>query len=272
MRNAVNHGRLSGVVHIKEQDFYQIEASVNPGWSGGPVLDAEGKVVAIVAMKASDNTVAALRGSMGKLDQDFRARIGRTAYNVGLTYGIPAVALWNILKDPDFQNEERQGEANDRCAARTLTDRFSFLAELATLRVQMNVPAKVRTEAANLAHGKLPPGVRKRPDQSEIMTFLSEIDAARLGRLLDNDSVKSLESKFQDRLDERTKAVQASTSLPDGVKHDLQTLAAKVREANKFAEHPLTTYVGFSTKVKGFSHDFKEHLKRLAENLKEKES
>ena len=130
MRNAVNHGRFSGLVHIKEQDFYQIEASVNPGWSGGPVLDAEGKVVAIVAMKAADMAVAELRGSMGKLDQDFRTRIGRTAYNVGLTYGIPARALWNILKDPDFQNEERQAEANDRCAARTLTDRLSFLAEL----------------------------------------------------------------------------------------------------------------------------------------------
>ena len=120
MRNAVNHGRLSGIVHIKEQDFYQIEASVNPGWSGGPVLDAEGKVVAIVAMKAADAAVAEIRGSMGKLDQDFRTRIGRTAYNVGLTYGIPAGALWKILKDPDFQNEEHQDEANDRCARKGL--------------------------------------------------------------------------------------------------------------------------------------------------------
>ena len=114
MRNAVNHGRFSGLVHIKEQDFYQIEASVNPGWSGGPVLDAEGKVVAIVAMKAADMAVAEIRGSMGKLDQDFRTRIGRTAYNVGLTYGIPSAALWGILKDPDFQSEERQAEANDQ--------------------------------------------------------------------------------------------------------------------------------------------------------------
>ena len=157
MRNAVNHGRFSGVVHIKEQDFYQIDASVNPGWSGGPVLDAEGKVVAIVAMKASDKAVAELRSSMGKLDQDFRTRIGRTAYNVGLTYGIPAGALGEILKDPDFENEDRQAEANDRCAAKTLTDRLSFLAELCTLRVQISVPASVRLEAANIARGTLLP-------------------------------------------------------------------------------------------------------------------
>ena len=103
------------------------------------------------------------------------------------------------------------------------------------------------------------------------MTFLSAFDVSRLGRVLDSDNVKSLESKFQDRLDERINAVWASASLPDVVKRDLRTLAAKIHEANKFAEHPPTTYMAFSVKVKGFSHDFKEHLKRLAENLKEKE-
>ena len=272
LRNAVNHGRLSSVVHIKEQDFYQIEASVNPGWSGGPVLDADGKVVAIVAMKAADLAVAEIRGSMGKLDQEFRTRIGRTAYNVGLTYGIPAGALANILKDPDFENEERQAAANDRCSARTLTDRLSFLAALCALRIQMNVPAKVRSEASALAYGRLPAGVKKRPAPSEGMTFMSDYDISRLGHVLDTESVKSMESKFKDRLDERVKAVQASASLPDAVKRDLQTLATKIRDGNKFAEHPPTTYMAFSVKAKAFSHDFKECLKRLAENLKEKES
>ncbi len=136
LRNAVNRGRFNGLVHIKQQDFYQIEASVNPGWSGGPVLDTEGKVVAIVAMKAADEAVAELRGSMGRLDQDFRTRIGYTAYNVGLTYGIPAAELWNVLNDPNFRDVDRAAEANDRHAARTLTDRLTFLAAVSALRVQ----------------------------------------------------------------------------------------------------------------------------------------
>jgi S1-C subfamily serine protease len=271
MRNAVNHGRFSGVVRIKEQDFYQIDASVNPGWSGGPVLDDEGRVVAIVAMKAADKAVTELRGAMGKLDQEFRTRIGRTGYNIGLTYGIPAGALGNVLKDPDFHDEDRQAEANDRCAARALADRLSFLAVLSMLRVQINVPAKVRLEAASLAHGKTLAGSHRRPAPGEVLTFMPHPEAARLGRVLDSDSLKSLESKFQDRLDERIDAIQASAYLGDVVKRDLRTLAAKVREANKFAEHPPATYAAFSVKVKGFSHDFKEHLKRLAEYLKEKE-
>jgi S1-C subfamily serine protease len=272
MRNAVNHGRFNGMVHIKGQDFYQIEASVNPGWSGGPVLDAEGKVVAIVAMKAADRVVAELRGSMTKLDQDFSARIGRTIYNVGLTYGIPASDLWNILKDPDFESEARQMEANDRCAAKTLTDRLSFLAELAMLRVQINVPGKVREEAMSMSRGTLPPGVKKRPPPGEVTSIMPEFEASRLARLLESDTVKSMESKFQDHLDDRLSATQASESLPDPVKRELRALSAKIHEANKFAEHPSNNYIAFSGKVKGFSRDFKEHLKRLAQNLKEKES
>ncbi len=72
VRNAVNRGRLGNVVHIESQDFYQIEARVNPGWSGGPVLDADGKVIAVVAMKAADRAVTGIRSEMSKLDQDYR--------------------------------------------------------------------------------------------------------------------------------------------------------------------------------------------------------
>jgi S1-C subfamily serine protease len=272
MRNAVNYGRFSSLVHIQDQDYYQIDASVNPGWSGGPVLDAEGKVVAIVAMKAADKAVMEIRGAMIKLDQDFRARIGRTSYGVGLTYGIPASALGDVLKDPALHDEEHQAEANDKCAAKTLADRLSFLAEISMLRIQTNVPKQVRSEAVSLAHRKPSAGSRHAPPPADIMTFMSEFEAARLGRLLDDERIKSIESKFRERLDERIGAVQASEHLPDPIKHDLRSLATKVRDAGKFIDHPPTTYASFSTKVKGFSHDFKELLKRLAENLKEKES
>jgi S1-C subfamily serine protease len=272
MRNAVNRGRLSSVVRIKEQDFYQIEASVNPGWSGGPVLDGEGRVVAIVAMKAKDPIVTEIRGAMGKLDEQFRARIGRTAYQVGLTYGIPASALGAILKDPALYDAQRQAEANDRCTAKTLADRLSFLAEICMFRIQVNVPKQVRIEAQNLARGRTPAGTRRGAAQrGAIMTFMSEFEASRLRALLDED-LKSRESKFRDRLDQRIDAIQQSESLPDIIKHDLRTLAVAVREGNKFAEHPANTYGAFSTKVRSLSRDFKDHLKRLAENLKEKES
>jgi hypothetical protein len=101
---------------------------------------------------------------------------------------------------------------------------------------------------------------------------MSPIEASRLKEALNDERVKSKESKFRDRLDERIDAIQGSAYLPDLVKHDLRTLAVKVREGSTFAEHPVTTYVLFSAEVNSLSRDFKEHLKRLAKNLKEKES
>ena len=274
MRNAVNHGRLSSVVHIKEQDFYQIEASVNPGWSGGPVLDAEGKVVAIVAMKADDQVVAEIRGSMGKLDQDFRTRIGRTAYNVGLTYGIPAGALAEHSQGPGLSKRGPPGRGQ-RPVRRQDLDRSPELPRRA-----LHAPHADRTSLRRsaprrrtLAHGKTAGGhhTAARPGRSHDLPLGVRGLAAEPGaRRAKRSSPWSRSS--EDRLDERINAVQASASLSDAVKRDLRTLAAKVRDANKFAEHPPTTYAAFSTKVKGFSHDFKEHLKRLAENLKEKDS
>lgn len=133
MRNVVNRGRLSSLVRIEGQDYYQIEATVNPGCSGGPVLDAEHRVIAVVAMKADDKAVAEIRNAMGKLDEGFRSRLGSAEYGAGLTYGIPASALAKVLEDPALHDTERQAEANDTYAAKTITDRLGFLAELTIL-------------------------------------------------------------------------------------------------------------------------------------------
>jgi hypothetical protein len=209
---------------------------------------------------------------MGRLDQGFRTRIGRTTYSVGLTFGIPAKALADVLKDPDLQDEEHQAEANDRCAAKALADRLSFLAELCTLRLQTCVPKQVRSEAKDLALHKKPAGSHSGSAHADVMTFMSEFEVALLSRMLEDEHVKSMEAKFRDRLDERVGAVQKSEHLPDPIKRDLRALAAKVREASKFVQDPPTTYNSFSSKAKAFSHDFKEILKRVGENLKEKET
>jgi S1-C subfamily serine protease len=272
MRNAVNHGRLSSVVHIKNEDFYQIEATVNPGWSGGPVLDPQGKVIAVVAMKADDRAVTLIRGAEQKLDQGFRTRVGRTAYGTGLTFGIPASALGSVLNDPGLHNEARQAEASDKCAAKTLTDRLNLLAELAMLRVIANVPVQVRNEARTGITRTLTGVKRTAVAPGDAVPIPSEADAARLNQLLEDERVKSVESIFRNRLDARISAVRESEYLSDSVKRDLEALVTKIRDVNKFADHPSTTYNGFNTKVKGFSHDFKEHFKRLEENLKDKET
>ncbi len=58
-------GIISGTKGIKDDiRHYQIDASVQPGNSGGPLLDKEGKVVGIVNARLNDAAVASATGSI----------------------------------------------------------------------------------------------------------------------------------------------------------------------------------------------------------------
>ena len=52
LENAVTQGLLSAITTIEGRRFYQISASVNPGNSGGPVLNRKGEVVCVATLRA----------------------------------------------------------------------------------------------------------------------------------------------------------------------------------------------------------------------------
>lgn len=53
LENAVGRGVLSTETSFLGQRWYQLSMSVNPGNSGGPVIDTQGRVVGIVTLKAN---------------------------------------------------------------------------------------------------------------------------------------------------------------------------------------------------------------------------
>lgn len=74
LSGSVTTGVLSAIRPIEGQTLLQIDASVNPGNSGGPVIRLDGKVVGVVVskLKAAENLnfaipVNALRGLLGNL-------------------------------------------------------------------------------------------------------------------------------------------------------------------------------------------------------------
>lgn len=52
LQNAITRGVVSTETTIDGAKFYQLGASVNPGNSGGPVIDSDGKVIGVVSAKA----------------------------------------------------------------------------------------------------------------------------------------------------------------------------------------------------------------------------
>jgi S1-C subfamily serine protease len=262
LRNAVNHGKFINLVRISRQDFYQIEASVNPGWSGGPVLDAEGKVIAVVAMKIDERHLEEIKGAMKRLDETFRARAGTPQYAAGLTYGIPANALGKMLADPALHDKDRQAKMNDKYAARILSERLYFLGGLTMLRMLLNVPDQARTEARGPIQLKKP---------TELVPLIPEHEADSLTEKLDQEEgLRSIEKKFNDHLEERIAAIQESANLAGPVKRDLAATLRKIRDGEKYAENPTGGYIAFSGKVLGFSHDVKRLIKHVRDGLREK--
>ena len=53
LENAVGRGIIGSRLNLDGLDFYQLSGSVNGGNSGGPVIDMEGRVVAVVTARAS---------------------------------------------------------------------------------------------------------------------------------------------------------------------------------------------------------------------------
>jgi len=69
-------GRGRSGLGVREiENFIQLNASINPGDSGGPVLNAQGEVVGI------------LTAAMGNLDEQHRAREGNSVH--GIAFAIP---------------------------------------------------------------------------------------------------------------------------------------------------------------------------------------
>lgn len=255
MRNAILQGTMRTLVHLEGHDLYHIDANVNPGWSGGPGLDADGKVIAIVVMKANDATVKEIRDAMRKLDDNFRA--ANSGAKGGITYGIPASALARILKDKTLKDDEQRTATNDRFAAQTLVKRVNALASLALLRVQTNVPPRVRTQAASIASGRL------KNVNSEHVPLMPE-ELARIYRMmLDSPRVKELEDQFGKDMEARIDAMLENPNVDESVKRDVKSLADRTKDATTFAQRPATTYTAYASRVGGLTRD----IKRLTERL-----
>jgi hypothetical protein len=269
IRNVTQRGKLRTLVHIEGQDLYHIDADVNPGASGGPVLDLSGKVIAVIAMKADDKVVAEIRDAMRKLDDNFRTAAG--AAQGGITYGIPGSALARVLESTAQNDGSRQAAVGDKYAAQTLVARMHFLAGFAVLSMAVNVPLQVRLEAQAFAKGE--PAARPSrfgAPKVEYVPLMPENVAKSYAVLLHSGKVKEIEEQFRRGLDARLDAVGHSPHVADDVKRDLKTLAKKLKEATAYAERPGVTYMAYSVKVKGLSRDIKELIERLQQKADDK--
>ena len=149
LRNAASGGILLALMRIEGYDFYHIDANVNPGSSGGPVLSFDGDLVAVVAMKATDEGEIEIREALQQLDEAFAAQF-RQSEEKGIAFGVPVSALSHALEQVEGQSGMQTNQINSRHLAQTLFERMSLLGAFHLLEMQVNVPSAVREQARQI--------------------------------------------------------------------------------------------------------------------------
>ncbi len=99
LKNSVTRGSLNSETIIDGQKYLQISASMNPGNSGGPAFNYDGKVVAIITLKATRQE--------------------------GITFGLPMDDLVPIIKKVNKSSEEDRSRGNSHFLVNSLFKRLS---------------------------------------------------------------------------------------------------------------------------------------------------
>ena len=89
LKNAQSSGRIAAEVRIDSADYLQLDANVNPGSSGGPIVNGAGQVVAVTTMKAAEEAEALIREGLKALDESYQKR-SASSLQEGIAFGIPA--------------------------------------------------------------------------------------------------------------------------------------------------------------------------------------
>jgi len=75
--NAVSRGMMSVVKRLDKHEFYQLNIAVNPGNSGGPILDRDGRVLGMITAKLRDKDGIAFAIPIHDLERGYAEVVGQ---------------------------------------------------------------------------------------------------------------------------------------------------------------------------------------------------
>lgn len=131
LENAISRGVLSTELDILGRKFFQLGASVNPGNSGGPVIDSKGDVVGVVTLKAGEESIGfcvpvddlagAIERARAATSDDIHALARRHAASAVFQSLLVRASLCAVVLEAQAKRIEdvleRREESNDRADA-----------------------------------------------------------------------------------------------------------------------------------------------------------
>ncbi len=267
LRDAVTKGTMSAMVHTDQCDFYQIDGAVNPGSSGGPALNYDGALVAVIAMKATERGETEIRQALTRLDGSFSRRFGSTVQK-GIAFGIPVGDLTRAIEEVNQQTESAATSTGDRHLANVLLQRMSFVGGVNLLKLQSNVPPAVRRQARELEirirTRKISATMLKKMER---VPLLPETEARKLRAALESAELQKVLRVSETGMQQSVEHLSASEHFDPTIASDFEFLLRAVLRTKRSAENPPSTYKGYARAVNSQIENLKDRILRLEERL-----
>jgi S1-C subfamily serine protease len=257
---------LISVVTIEGYDYYQFDATVDHGCSGGPALNLGGQVIAVVALKAKDEATSELRKKMRQFGETFE-RGKDTQAEQGLSYGIPVQTLARALASVE-KGDSAADRADTEHTARVLLQRSAVLGNLHLLEAMVDVPPEVRQEWELMRQHIASSGTAARAaDAKPLVALLPESVARELRAELASKEVQKTIAAYGGNLADKLSGLQDSPHLDEAVKKDLQGLYNRVKSVEKLATRPPKKYDDFSARILASQESLDDYVARLTTKL-----
>jgi serine protease Do len=257
LRNAVVKGTTRSMVRVNGFDFLQVDASIDSGSSGGPILNELDQVVGVIAMKATDEGEKLMHESLARLDDSFKNK-PRQQTQDGIAFGIPAQDLAKALDNVREITAKEVGRRSQLHENRVVFKRLVALAGIRLLEANVNAPEEMRQQAARVTP------TRKADDFLELIPA----DPARaLRSTLQSESTKNIIALLQQDMDKHLNAIRNSPYLSQLNIRDFNALSQRIKAIERLAQRPGTDYLRFSATMMRFQKDVTRLMNEIKEDL-----
>nr|WP_236649367.1 serine protease [Rhodopirellula sp. SM50] len=257
LRNAVVKGTLRSMVRVDGFDFLQVDASIDSGSSGGPILNELDQVVGVIAMKATDEGEKLIHQGLARLDDSFKNK-SRQQTQDGIAFGIPAQDLAKALDNVRGMTAKEAGRRAQLHESRVVFKRLAALAGIRLLEANVNVPEAMRQQAARVT------ATRAADDLIELIPA----EPARLLRsALQSESTQEIIALLQQDMDKHLNRIRSSPHLSQSSIRDFNALSQRIEAIERFSQRPGDHYLRFSTTMIRFQRDVTRLMTEIKEEL-----
>ncbi|NND98663.1 MAG: trypsin-like serine protease [Pirellulaceae bacterium] len=257
LRNAVVKGTTRSMVRVDGYDFLQIDASIDSGSSGGPILNGLNQVVGVIAMKATDEGEKLIHQGLARLDDSFKEKSRQLAQE-GIAFGIPAQDLAKALDKVRTMSTKEAGRTAQLHENRVVFKRLAALAGIRLLEANVNVPDEMRQQAARVRTTGLADG---------LFELIPAEPARVLRSALQTEDAQNIVAMLQQDLDQHLAAISSSPYVSDSSRRNFNALSQRINAVEKVSPRPGADYRRFSATMTRLEREVSRLINEIKNDL-----